>query len=72
MIQILGLRSWTPRGEDKPKTYDAFHDKNWRAKSIPELFKNIDKHLAAIPEKESWDLCVRKQAWCALEMAFTS
>lgn len=56
MIQILGLRKWLPRGDSDEKTFDAFHDKEWRPKSVKELFDNLERYLAAIPEKEHWNL----------------
>ena len=58
LIQILGLRKFVPKDskDGKEKTYDAFHEKYWRAKSVPDLFKNIDKVLEKIPEKDRWNL----------------
>ena len=56
MIQILGLRTFTPKGSSEEKKYDAFHDKKWRATNVPALFKNLAKHLNDIPEKEKWNL----------------
>ncbi len=56
MIQLLGLRKWVPQGETDEKIYDAFHKKNWRAKSIPDLFKNLDHYLKVIPSAERWNM----------------
>jgi len=57
MIQILGLRKFTPKDKpDTEKTYDAFHDKHWRAKSVPDLFKNITKYIEMIPERDRWNI----------------
>ena len=55
MIQILGLRSFTTK-EGKTKNYDAFHEKEWRAKSLLDLFENIDEHIEKIPEKDRWNI----------------
>ena len=54
MLQILGLRSFEKDG--KTITYDAFHDKGWRAISILDLFKNLKQHLNRIPQEEHWNL----------------
>ena len=56
MIQILGLRHWLPRGETEQKSFDAFHDKEWRAESLQDLFENLETHLEKIPEGEKWNL----------------
>lgn len=56
MIQILGLRKWTPQGQTEEKIYDAFHDKNWRADSVKELFENCSDFLKQIPDDEKWNL----------------
>lgn len=54
MIQILGLRSFEKNGE--LITYDAFHDKQWTAPSLYELFKDIPKYTAQIPLDQRWNL----------------
>lgn len=54
MIQILGLRQFTRDGE--VIKYDAFHEKNWRAPSVPELFADLEKYIAQIPEEERWNI----------------
>jgi len=55
MIQILGLRTFiNEKGEEKK--YDAFFDKNWRVKSVHELFANLAEHLEQIPHDHKWNL----------------
>ena len=56
MIQILGLRTFKDKETGQIKRYDAFFDKNWRASSLPELFKNIDTYLSLIPQEERWNI----------------
>lgn len=59
MIQILGLRIWSPKEgprKGKPTVFDSFHSKNWRAKSIPDLFNRHEEILRNIPPKERWNL----------------
>jgi len=58
MIQILGLRKFIPKDskDGKEITYDAFHEKYWRAKSVPDLFHNLDGVLQKIPEQDRWNL----------------
>jgi P4 family phage/plasmid primase-like protien len=55
MLQILGLRTFINEKQEEKK-YDAFHDKNWRADSLGALFKDLDKHIAAIPEADRWNI----------------
>lgn len=52
MIQILGLRVL----KNSDSKYDAFFDRNWRAPSVPDLFKDLSKMLALIPKEEQWNL----------------
>lgn len=55
MLQILGLRTFiNPKGEEKK--FDKFHDQNWRANSVTDLFRTIETVLAGIPETERWNL----------------
>ena len=54
MIQLLGIRTFTKDGETV--TTDCFHKKGWRAPSIPELFREPEKYLAQVPEKERYNL----------------
>lgn len=54
MLQILGLRTFIKDGEEKK--YDAFHDKNWRAKSVADLLQNIDEHVKQIPKSDRWNI----------------
>lgn len=56
MLQLLGLRSFVSKEDGKEKKYDAFFKNKWRVSSVQELFKNLDKHLEQIPEKERWNL----------------
>lgn len=55
-IQILGLRKFWSKEKNAEITFDAFFDKGWRASSVPDLFANIEKHLAQIPEDQRWNL----------------
>ena len=50
------MRKWTPKGESKEKTYDAFFEKDWRADSVKDLFANLPVHLEKIPENDRWNL----------------
>jgi P4 family phage/plasmid primase-like protien len=45
MIQILGLRYF----KEKNRKYETFFDEQWRAPSVKELFKNIEKYIDPIP-----------------------
>jgi len=53
-IQILGLRDGVVNG--KPQKYETFFSKGWRAPTVKELFANIDKYLAPIPDAERYNL----------------
>lgn len=55
-IQILGLRSFFSKEKQKDIIFDAFFDKNWRAPSVIDLFANIEKYIAPIPQAERWNL----------------
>jgi putative DNA primase/helicase len=55
MLQILGIRDYTT-AEGEVKKRDAFFQNNWRAPSVADLFKNLDAHLAKIPEDARWNL----------------
>jgi P4 family phage/plasmid primase-like protien len=55
--QILGLRPFF--NEKKgiwDKTDNTFFRRGWRFPSIPDLFANLEKYLAPIPEAERWNL----------------
>lgn len=54
LIQILGLRPHFKNG--KETKFDAFHEKNWRAPSVPELFQNLESYVEKIPEPERWNI----------------
>lgn len=54
MIQLLGLRTYTDRGIDRTK--EAFFERGWRAKSVHELFANLDNYLSQIPENERYNI----------------
>lgn len=56
MIQILGLRTWIPPNSTTPKKYDDFHKEGWHAKSVAELFQNLESYLEKIPTAEHWNL----------------
>ena len=50
MIQILGLR------EQNGETKTYFFNKKWRAPSIEDLFRNLDKYVEQIPEQERYNM----------------
>lgn len=54
MIQLLGLRSFIR--DDKEHKYDAFHDRQWRAQSVPDLFENLEQYIALIPAEERYNI----------------
>jgi P4 family phage/plasmid primase-like protien len=60
MIQILGLRKFIDQKDGPTKgkevTYDAFHDKNWRAHSVALLFDDLDKRINQVPTDERYNL----------------
>jgi len=55
MIQILGLRDYQTK-EGKSGKAEKFFEKGWRAETVGDLFRDIEKHLAKIPEKERFNL----------------
>lgn len=55
MIHLLGLRPYHDRKGDI-KLAEKFYEKNWRVKSVPELFLNIEKYLETIPKEEHYNL----------------
>lgn len=55
MIQIIGLRDYT-LADGSTKKKEAFFDEKWRARSVAELFENIDKLIEKIPEAERYNL----------------
>lgn len=55
-IQIIGLRDYFDKKENKIKKKESFFDKNWRAPSVKELFSNLDTYLSVIPEEEKYNL----------------
>lgn len=56
MLQILGLRTFVPKGQTQEKKYDKIFDINSPPGSVKELFQSLDVVLAQIPEKEHWNL----------------
>ncbi len=54
MHQLLGLRSFSKDG--KTIKYDAFHEQGWRAKSLEDLFENLEVHLSKIPAEDRWNM----------------
>jgi len=54
-VQILGLRPYTDR-RGKERKAEKFFENNWRAPSVIDLFKNIEKYMADIPDDERWNL----------------
>lgn len=52
MIQLIGLRTWLDRGEEKG--FDKLLEP--RATSVADLFKNLSSYLAKIPPSEHWNL----------------
>ena len=68
MHQILTLREFfNEKKQQWDKTDTRHFNKNWRALSIPELFKNIEAHIKDIPEAERFNvfytvaLCTEKK-----------
>lgn len=55
MIQVLGLRKFVPKGEEKEKTYDKLFDVP-KVNSVKNLFENYEAILAAIPTSEHFNL----------------
>lgn len=55
MIQILGLRTYTGR-DGIEKISETFFEKNWRAESVPELFKNLKRYVDQVPKEEQYNL----------------
>lgn len=55
MIQLLGLREFVGK-DGQMKRYDAFFEKGWRVESVPELFLNLEKYIALIPEDERYNM----------------
>lgn len=62
MLQILGLREFYPVDKETgersitPKLYDAFLERGYRAPNIFDLFANMEKYVAQIPEEERWNM----------------
>ncbi len=56
MIQIIGIRSFIPKGETTEKKYDKIFEINPEIKSVKELFENIDTVLEQIPQEERWNI----------------
>lgn len=56
MIQILGLREFVDKETGEVKLYDSHFKNNWRAESVPELFRNIETYLKEIPEEIRYNL----------------
>lgn len=54
MIQILGLREFPKNGE--MQKYDAFFDKNWRAQSVADIYRNPERYIEKIPEADRWNI----------------
>lgn len=55
-IQILGLREFFDKRTNKLSKREEFFSKGWRAESVSYLFKNIDKYINEIPEKDRFNL----------------
>lgn len=53
-IQILGIRTWERGGETI--TSDTYFKNGWRAPSVPELLKNLEKYLDQVPTDKRWNL----------------
>lgn len=52
-IQILGLRD-NPKNPQRKRT--VFFSRNWRANTVNEIFSDIDRIVAQIPEDERWNM----------------
>jgi len=55
-IQILGLRQYFCEFEKRLKTKETFFEKGWRAKSVSELFANINNYVNLIPDDERYNI----------------
>lgn len=57
MHQILGLRPYfNEKKQQWDKTDNTFFKRNWRFKSLSDLFLNLDEHLKQIPKKDRVNL----------------
>lgn len=52
----MGLRDYLDPKTNTIKKKHAFFEKKWRAPSIADLFQNIDKYIAEIPQAERYNL----------------
>jgi len=67
LIHILGIRSFYLKNDDGSyktdksgerisKKYEAFYKCKYRANNLQELFNNVDKYVAKIPDNEQWNM----------------
>jgi len=56
VIQILGLRDYHCRKENRTKKAERFFEKGWRANSVQELFADLESYIAQVPEDERFNL----------------
>ena len=55
-IQILGYREYYDKKTQQIKLKTAFLNEKWRAKSVAQLFKNIDNYINNIPQEERYNI----------------
>jgi putative DNA primase/helicase len=51
-VQILGIRYF----KDKERKAETFFKENWRAPTVPELFKDMEKFIEPIPQNQRYNL----------------
>ena len=56
MIQLRKIRSYTPKGEDKPRTSDKPMPNDIVAPNIRELFAKMDEYVGKIAPEERWNV----------------
>jgi putative DNA primase/helicase len=55
-IQLLGLREYFNKKAQKHLKKHAFHDKQWQAPSVIDVFANLSQYLEVIPPEEHYNL----------------
>lgn len=71
MIQILGLRSFIPKGETEKKSFDKPFPTGLEIKTVQELFEKLPEILSKISKSEHWNLFYTV-ANCAEKRVFVS
>lgn len=55
-IQIIGLRDYFNRKQNRYTKKEVFYDRKWRASSVADLFVNIQSFVDAIPAEERYNI----------------